>query len=185
MFKFGYKDHPGKANPALALPSFRVTNKGRPTVDPFTIQDGELIIATAHRLHGEWYGNYEEFRFFTSLRQSEQFALEVSDCDLVNGKISITKAVVETKKKNRTKTNQDREITLCPRALEVLRAQFSLRERMAVAGLINHKFVFFSSVGKRWRPRTCHTTDGQRCSIGSTSDIASHTTLGIRTPVGG
>jgi len=36
--------------------------------------------------------------------------------------------------KNRTKTNQDREITLCPRAPEVLQAQFALRERMVAAG---------------------------------------------------
>ena len=50
--------------------------------------------------------------------------------------------------KNRTKTNQDREITLCPRALGVLRAQLALRERMVAAGLINHNFVFFSAVGE-------------------------------------
>lgn len=29
-FKFGYKDHPGKFNPALALPGFRITAKDRP-----------------------------------------------------------------------------------------------------------------------------------------------------------
>jgi len=28
-------------------------------------------------MHGQWCGNYEEFRFFTGLRQSEQFALQV------------------------------------------------------------------------------------------------------------
>ena len=60
----------------------------------------------------------------------------------------MTKAVVEEEMKNRTKTNQDREITLCPRALGVLRAQFALRERIVAAGLINHNFVFFSAVGE-------------------------------------
>ncbi len=89
----------------------RITQKDRPRIDPFTIQEAEAIIAAAHRIHGEWYGNYEEFRFFTGLRQSEQFALEVGDCDLETGAISITKAVVLTRKKNRTKTNQDREIS--------------------------------------------------------------------------
>lgn len=147
-FKFGYKDLPGKINPALGLATFRITAKDRPKVDPFTIQDAELIIAAGHRLHGEWYGNYEEFRFFTGLRQSEEFALQIEDCDLVNGKINVTKAVVAQTLKNRTKTNQDREITLCPRALQVLRAQLALRERMAAAGLIKHKFVFFSSEGE-------------------------------------
>jgi len=147
-FTFGYEDRPGKTNPALSLPSFRITAKDRPKVDPFTIQDAESIIAASHRMHGEWYGNYEEFRFFTGLRQSEQFALQVEDCDMASGKINVTKAVVEEKMKNRTKTNQNREINLCPRALQVLRSQFALRERMITAGLINHNFVFFSSVGE-------------------------------------
>jgi len=93
-FTFGYKDLPGKFNPALALPTFRITAKDRPRIDPFTIQEAETIIARAHCMHGEWYGNYDEFRFFSGLRQSEQFALEVGDCDVANGKISITKAVV-------------------------------------------------------------------------------------------
>jgi len=98
-FKFGYRDRPGQFNPALALSTFRITSKDRPKVDPFTIEDAETIIATSHRMHGEWYGNYEEFRFFTGLRQSEQFALEISDCNLQAGRISITKAVVEGQEK--------------------------------------------------------------------------------------
>jgi len=146
-FKFGYKDRPGKFNPALALETFRITEKDRPKVDPFTIQEAETIISACHRIHGEWYGNYEEFGFFTGLRQSEQFALEVGDCDLTAGKISVTKAVVLSQKKNRTKTSQDREINLCPRALQVLQRQFALRERMVAAGKIRHKFVFFTADG--------------------------------------
>jgi integrase len=147
-FKFGYKDYPGKFNPALALSGFRMTAKDRPKVDPFAIQEAELIIAASHRMHGEWYGNYQEFLFFTALRQSEVFALEVDDCDLVNGKISITKAVVNGQPKNRTKTNKDREVNLCPRALQVLHAQLSLRAQMAAAGMINHDRVFFTAVGE-------------------------------------
>jgi integrase len=147
-FKFGYKDHPGKFNPALALSGFRMTAKDRPKVDPFAIQEAELIIAASHRIHGEWYGNYQEFLFFTALRHSELFALEVNDCDLVNGKISITKAVVNGQPKNRTKTNQDREVNLCPRALQVLHAQLSLRVQMDAAGTINHNRVFVTAVGE-------------------------------------
>jgi site-specific recombinase XerD len=37
-FKFGYKDYPGKFNPALALSGFRMTAKDRQKVDPFAIQ---------------------------------------------------------------------------------------------------------------------------------------------------
>jgi integrase len=99
-------------------------------------------------MHGHWYGNYEEFRFFTGLRQSEHIALEISDCDLRTGKLSVTKAVVEGHEKDRTKTNQDREIALCRRALQVLQAQLELRERMVAAGQIAHQFVFFTSVGE-------------------------------------
>jgi integrase len=146
-FKFGYKDLPGKFNPALALSTLRITKKDRPPLDPFSVSDAEAIISASHRLHGEWYGNYEEFRFFTGLRQSEQFALEVSDCDLANGAISITKAVVLSRGKNRTKTNQDREIKLCPRALEVLRSQLALRERMVAAGEVSHRCVFVTEGG--------------------------------------
>lgn len=76
-FKFGYRDRPGQFNPALALRTFRITAKDRPRVDPFSIQDAEAIIAASHQLHGEWYGNYEEFRFFTGMRQSEQFAFSI------------------------------------------------------------------------------------------------------------
>ena len=54
--------------------------------------------------HINWAATY-----FTGLRQSEQFALQVDDCDLANGKINVTKAVVEEEMKNRTKTNQDRD----------------------------------------------------------------------------
>src|SRR5882757_5027363 len=150
-FKFGYKDRPGQFNPALALSTFRITSKDRPKVDPFTMEEAETIIAASHRMHGEWYGNYEEFRFFTGLRQSEQFALEISDCNLQAGRISITKAVVEGQEKNRPKTNQDREFALCRRALQVLQAQLALRERVVAAGQITHRFVFFSAVGEPLR----------------------------------
>jgi hypothetical protein len=46
------------------------------------------------------------------------------------------------------KRNENREITRCPRALEVMRAQFALRERMVAWGLISHKVVFFSAAGE-------------------------------------
>jgi hypothetical protein len=64
----------------------------------------------------------ESGRVFTGLRQSEQFALQISDCDLKSGRVFITRAIVEGQKKNRPKTNQDREFTLCRRASQVLQA---------------------------------------------------------------
>jgi hypothetical protein len=57
--------------------------------------------------------------------------MQLSDCDLTSGKISITKAVVEGQEANRTKTNQDRQIALCRRAFQVLQAQVASREGRA------------------------------------------------------
>jgi len=150
-FKFGYKDRPGQFNPSLALSTFRITSKDRPKVDPFTIEEAETIIAASHRIHGEWYGNYEEFRFFTGIRPSEQFALRVSDYEPRTGRLSITKAIVEEQEKNRPKTNQDRDFVLCRRAAQVLHAQLVLRERLITEGQIAHDFMFFTAVGEPLR----------------------------------
>ena len=37
--------------------------KDLPIVDPLNVPDAETIISASHRMHGEWYGNYEELRF--------------------------------------------------------------------------------------------------------------------------
>jgi integrase len=91
-FAFGYRNHPHKPNPALGLKCCRMTRKDRPRPDPFRIQDAEKLIAQNHRDWGEAQGNYDEFRFFTGLRPSEQIALTVSDFDPARGTLSITKA---------------------------------------------------------------------------------------------
>jgi integrase len=62
----------------------------RPKVDPFAMHDAERFIAAVHRDWGEAQGNYDEFRFFTGLRPSEQIALVLSDIDLVHGFISVS-----------------------------------------------------------------------------------------------
>ena len=38
---------------------------------------------------GEAQGNYDEFRFFTGLRPSEEMALLVTDCDVERGKLRV------------------------------------------------------------------------------------------------
>jgi integrase len=146
-FGFGYQDHPEKHNPAAGLRTLRITKKDRRPIDPFTIQEGEAIIARSHAEFGEAHGNYEEFRFFTGLRQSEQIALKTSDCDLANGKIRITHVRVRRREKDRTKTGEDREIALCPRAFQVLQRQLALRQALAARGLIDHDFIFFQDNG--------------------------------------
>jgi hypothetical protein len=48
-------------------------------------------------------GNYDEFRFFTGLRPSEQIALTVTDYDRKRGALSINKARVRGVDKDCTK----------------------------------------------------------------------------------
>ncbi len=146
-FEYGYRDHPEKFNPASGLKGFRITKKDRPAVDPFSIAEAEALIAALHRDWGEAQGNYDEFRFFTGLRPSEQIALLVSDCDIGQGKISVTKARVMARDKDRTKTSEDRLVELCPRALDVLKRHLALRARLVLAGQIRHEHLFFKEDG--------------------------------------
>lgn len=101
---------------------------------PFSMHDAETLIAALHRDWGEAQGNYDEFRFFTRLRPSEQIALVLSDLDLVNGIISINKARVSGVDRHMTKTGDDRRVQLCPRALLVLKRQLRLRARLDASG---------------------------------------------------
>jgi integrase len=93
-FAFGYLDYLDRRDPAAALRCARIGKKDRPAIDPFSIQDAESFIAALRQDWGEVQGNYDEFRFFTGLRPSEQIALTVMDCDRKRGALSINKARV-------------------------------------------------------------------------------------------
>jgi len=157
-FAFGYRNHPDRGNPALSLRCCRITRKDRPRPDPFRIQDAETLIAAIHADWGEAQGNYDEFRFFTGLRPSEQIALTVDDFNVVRGTLSVNKACVNGVHKNSTKTGQDRLFELCPRALAILARHFKLRERLVRDGRIHHDRLFFyedggpiENLGEVWR----------------------------------
>lgn len=45
------------------------------------MHDAETFIAAIYREWGEAQGNYDEVRFFTSLRPSEQIALVLADLE--------------------------------------------------------------------------------------------------------
>ena len=150
-FEFGYKDLPGKTSPAAGLECFRLTKKDRPKIDPFSIQEAETIIRGIHEEWGEAVGNFDEFRFFTGLRQSEEIGLRVQNCNLTKGTIKICEAVVLRQHKDRPKNNEDRTVELCPRALAVLKCQFALRDAYVKAGMIKHDNVFFRDDGKPMR----------------------------------
>jgi len=170
-FEYGYRDTPEKHNPASGLKSLRITKKDRPLIDPFTIQEAELLITAIHNDWGDAQGNYDEFRFFTGLRPSEQIALLVSDCDIGQGRVNITKARVMSRDKDRTKTCTDRLIELCPRALAVLKRHLVLRARLQLAGKIKHEELFFKENGEpirnlqypyvRWRRTLAITLKGR------------------------
>jgi integrase len=150
-FDFGYRDRPLQENPARCLRSARILKTDRPKIDPFSMHDAETLVAAIHHEWGEAQGTYDEFRFFTGLRPSEQIALVLSDLDLVNGIISINKARVSGVDRCKTKTGDDRRVQLCPRALLVLKRQLRLRARLKAAGRIDHDHVFFLESGEPFR----------------------------------
>jgi hypothetical protein len=93
-FNFGYLDYSDRADPAASLKCARIGKNDRPPIDPFSIQDAEVLIAAIHRDWGLAQGNYDELRFFTGLRPSEEIALVVTDYDAAHGVLSVTKARV-------------------------------------------------------------------------------------------
>lgn len=107
-FEFVYRNHPEQHNPARSLRSARLKKKDRPKIDPFCMQVAETLITAIHRDWGEAEGNYDEFRFFTGMRPSEEIALVLSDIDLVNGIVSVNKARVAGIDRDQTKTGEDR-----------------------------------------------------------------------------
>jgi integrase len=160
-FALGFQDFPAYHDPAAALKCLRLRRHDRPKVDPFTIQDAETLIATIHAEWGEAQGNYDEFRFFTGLRPSEQIALTISDFDAAKKVVRVNKARIQGVDRDSTKTDADRHVELCPRALEILKRQLMLREQLISAGRINHDLPFFEATGapiatlngayRRWR----------------------------------
>ena len=115
-FAYGYRDHPEQRDPASFVKCARIRRSERPRIDPFTLENAESLIAGLHRDWGEAQGNYDECRFFTGLRPSEQIALLVSDFDRVRGLLHVTKARVRRIDRDVTKTGEARHIELCPRA---------------------------------------------------------------------
>jgi integrase len=75
------------------------------------------------------------------------------------GVLCVTKARVLRRDKDRTKTQEDRNVDLTPRALQVLKSHLELRATYVAAGKINHDRLFFLEDGSaisdpevtRWR----------------------------------
>lgn len=104
-----------------------------------------MLIAGIRKDWGEAQANYDEFRFFTGLRPSEEIALLVSDFDAKRGTLRVDKACVDGRDKDATKNGDDRVIVLCPRAIEVVERQLALRARLERDGRITHAKLFFKA----------------------------------------
>jgi integrase len=149
-FKYGFHDYPDRHNPAFALKGARIRRKERTCIDPFSIHDAETLIAAIHRDWGEAQGNYDEFRFFTGLRPSEQVALRVSDVDSAHGTLTISKACVGGVTRDCTKTGEDRQVHLNPRALQLIHRQLALREALISGGKLQklRDILMSDSIGR-------------------------------------
>ena len=146
-FEFGYRDYPDRVDPARHLHGMRMRRRDRPRCDPFNVREAELLIAAIHDEWGEAQGNYDEFRFFTGLRPSEQIALQIGDVDEERGVVNIDKARVAGVDKPATKTAESRTVTLCPRARQVLKRQLALRARLVTDSVVDHDNLFFKQTG--------------------------------------
>jgi integrase len=150
-FKFGYLDHPDRHNPTRELKGARIQGKDRALINPFSLQDAEALIAALRRDWGDAQANYDQFRFFTGLRPSEEIALLVSDYDAARGTLAVTKARVDGVDKDSTNTADDRRIVLSPRAVGVLKRQLAQREELVRAGKIDNDLLFFKANGQPLR----------------------------------
>jgi integrase len=147
-FKFGYRNHPDRHDPTRELKGARIQCKDRPIIDPFTLDEAEALVAAIRKDWGSAQANYDEFRFFTGLRPSEEIALRVSDYDAVRGTLDVTKARVDGIDKDCTKTGDDRRIALSPRAIGVLKRHLAFRGALVRGGVISHDFLFFKADGQ-------------------------------------
>lgn len=146
----GYKDLPGRVNPALGIKGVRIPKRERPLPDPFPLAEAEEHIAETLRLWGQDQADYEEARFFIGLRPSEEIALTWPDFDEPRGTLVVNKARVMARDKDEPKNYLDRTIELCPRALEILRRRRRRWSEMKLAGKIAHDHIFFHESGHAW-----------------------------------
>ena len=147
-FKFGYRNYPDRHDPTREIKGARIQGKDRPIVDPFALDEAETLIAAIRKDWGHAQANYDEFRFFTGLRPSEEIALRVSDYDAIRGTLDVTKARVNGIDKDCTKTGDDLRIVLSPRAIGVLRRHLAFRDALVRAGEIDHDFLFLTADGR-------------------------------------
>ncbi|OGB00826.1 MAG: integrase [Burkholderiales bacterium RIFCSPHIGHO2_12_FULL_61_11] len=108
------------ANPVADIP--RASHQKEPP-DPFSLEEAEKIIADMAKHYPEQVYNYCETKFFTGLRTSEGAGLQWPRVDLPSAYLQVSEAIVMKEQKDRTKTNQVRNVRLNSRALAALQRQ--------------------------------------------------------------
>ena len=100
-----------------------LSNKTRvkPEIDPFTLEEAELIIADIYKHEAQIWGAWYELGFFTGMRYpSEPAALQWHNIDLRKGELKITHTRDRYSLKPTTKTGVHRTILLNSRARAAL-----------------------------------------------------------------
>lgn len=152
-------------NPAEAI---QLPARSRKEVDPFTLDEANLIIAELYK-HAHWpsqiYAAFFEFMFFTGLRLSEGLALRWDAVDSMKKTAHVRRTVALGVVEERTKTGRDRFVLLNDRALHALEfaKQYAERRKQGKGQFNESPFVFppgkngeyvkqTSDLHHQWRP---------------------------------
>lgn len=111
-------------HPVVGRPVRRKWQEGPP--DPFNKSDVARIVADMRVHYPRQVAAVCEFWFLTGLRTSEIHGLRWSSVDLTAATILIHEVRVRGVHKATTKTNEDRQVRLPQRAVEILKEQMSL-----------------------------------------------------------
>jgi integrase len=113
-------------------------------VDPFTMEEAELILDHMRKKYPEPVANFFEFQFFTGMRTGETIGLEWAAVDLREKTVTVEQAFVVDKMTD-TKTSRARTVHLNSRAMAALQRQ------QAWTRLQEHGRVFQDpGTGKPW-----------------------------------
>lgn len=91
-------------------------------VDPFSLEEANLILDHMKDKYHEQVLNFYEFLFFTGLRTGEAIGLEWTEVDLRQNTVTVKQAFV-TDELTDTKTSKERMVNLNSRALAALKRQ--------------------------------------------------------------
>lgn len=131
MFKSAAMDGLIERNPCDAI---ELPQRNKPTVDPFTQEEAEQIVAWLYaNMPGSMgiYAAYFEFAFFTGMRPGEIAALRWEEISEAQRVAHVCRIVVDYKVQERTKTRANRLVKLNSRAMHALEQAKRIRELRA------------------------------------------------------